>query len=115
MNARKPAAKLQLGFSPLSKTIRLAKCATTVRIIVDNDTGSDVTNEAAQLVWQVVISEGGEIGWRLNHVESLWQAPHDTITRNYQCRSMWQLLKKVHQFMETVSPLPGGKYGHAKV
>ena len=102
MNARKPAAKLQLGFSPLSKTIRLAKCATTVRIIVDN-------------VWQVVISEGGEIGWRLNHVESLWQAPHDTITRNYQCRSMWQLLKKVHQFMETVSPLPGGKYGHAKV
>ncbi len=30
----------------------------------------------------------------VNHVERLWQALHDTITRNHQCRSMWQLLKK---------------------
>lgn len=29
-----------------------------------------------------------------NHVERLWQALHDTITRNHQC-SMRQLLKKV--------------------
>ncbi|EFQ4517463.1 IS630 family transposase, partial [Salmonella enterica] len=52
---------------------------------------------------------------RVNHVERLWQALHDTITRNHQCRSMWQLLKKVRHFMETVSPFPGGKHGLAKV
>ncbi|AXD29645.1 helix-turn-helix domain-containing protein [Salmonella enterica] len=52
---------------------------------------------------------------RMNHVERLWQALHDTITRNHQCRSMWQLLKKVRHFMETVSPFPGGKHGLAKV
>ena len=46
-------AKLQLGFSPLSKTITLAKMR-------------DVTNEAAQLVWQLVMAEGGEIGWELD-------------------------------------------------
>ena len=51
----------------------------------------------------------------VNHVERLWQALHDTITRNHQCRSMWQLLKKVRHFMETVSPFPGGKHGLAKV
>ncbi|EAQ4906535.1 IS630 family transposase [Salmonella enterica] len=51
----------------------------------------------------------------VNHVERLWQALHDTITRNHQCRSMWQLLKKVHHSMETVSPFPGGKHGLAKV
>ncbi len=44
----------------------------------------------------------------VNHVERLWQALHDTITRNHQCRSMWQLLKKVHYFMKTVSPFPCG-------
>lgn len=27
----------------------------------------------------------------MNHVERLWQALNDTITRNHQCRSMWQL------------------------
>lgn len=25
----------------------------------------------------------------VNHVERQWQALHDTITRNHQCRSMW--------------------------
>ncbi|MBU9822982.1 hypothetical protein J1782_24115 [Rahnella sp. BCC 1045] len=68
MNARKPAAKLQLGFSPLSKAIRLAKMRDDgegQRVLVSNDKGSDVTNEAAQLVWQLVMSEGGEISWGL--------------------------------------------------
>ncbi|MDR5612516.1 MAG: IS630 family transposase, partial [Arsenophonus sp.] len=37
------------------------------------------------------------------------------ITRNHQCRSMWQLLKKVRHFMKTASPFPGGKHGLAKV
>lgn len=49
----------------------------------------------------------------VNHVERLWQALHDTITRNHQCRSMWQLLKN-SPFMETISPFPGGKHGLAK-
>lgn len=51
----------------------------------------------------------------VNHVERLWQALHDTITRNHRCCSMWQLLKKVRHFMETVSPFPRDKHGLAKV
>ncbi|EBB7504379.1 hypothetical protein FHE25_21580 [Salmonella enterica] len=62
------AAKLQLGFSPLSKTIMLAKMRDVEggRLRVGNDRGRDVTNEAAQLVWQLVMAEGGEIGWDMN-------------------------------------------------
>ncbi|MBS9489104.1 hypothetical protein KIP80_11230 [Citrobacter braakii] len=61
-------AKLQLGFSPLSKTIILAKMRDVEggRLRVGNDRGRDVTNEAAQLVWQLVMAEGGEIGWELD-------------------------------------------------
>lgn len=36
------------------------------RLRVGNDRGRDVTNEAAQLVWQLVMAEGGEIGWELD-------------------------------------------------
>lgn len=43
------------------------------------------------------------------------QALHDMITRNHQCRSMWQLLKKVRHFMETDSPFPERKHSQAKV
>ncbi|MGP8938884.1 DUF7446 family protein [Enterobacter soli] len=61
-------AKLQLGFSPLSKKIMLAKMRDVDggRLRVGNDPGRDVTNEAAQLVWQLVIAEGGEISWGLD-------------------------------------------------
>ncbi|HBY5253883.1 TPA: hypothetical protein MIX19_23390 [Klebsiella pneumoniae] len=61
-------AKLQLGFSPLSKTITLAKMRDVDggRLRVGNDRGRDVTNEAAQLVWQLVMAEGGEISWNLD-------------------------------------------------
>ncbi|WP_346808182.1 hypothetical protein MX657_09255 [Enterobacter chuandaensis] len=62
-------AKLQLGFSPLTKTIQLAKMRDLEgggRLRVGNDKGRDVTNEAAQLVWQLVMAEGGEIGWELD-------------------------------------------------
>ncbi|CZZ53577.1 MULTISPECIES: DUF7446 family protein [Enterobacter cloacae complex] len=62
-------AKLQLGFSPLTKTIQLAKMRDldgVGRLRVGNDRGRDVTNEAAQLVWQLVMAEGGEIGWELD-------------------------------------------------
>ncbi|MBA3170683.1 hypothetical protein CB017_002020 [Salmonella enterica] len=62
------SAKLQLGFSPLTKTIYLAKMRNVDggRLRVGNDRGRDVTNEAAQMVWQLVIAEGGEIGWELD-------------------------------------------------
>ncbi|MCF7065513.1 hypothetical protein L4N02_27115 [Klebsiella variicola] len=61
-------AKLQLGFSPLSKTITLAKMRDVEggRLRVGNERGRDVTNEAAQLVWQLVMADGGEIGWDLD-------------------------------------------------
>ncbi|EDO1895665.1 hypothetical protein CT850_13690 [Salmonella enterica] len=61
-------AKLQLGFSPLSKTIMLAKMRDVEggRLRVGNDRGRDVTNEAAQMVWQLVMAEGGEIVWDMD-------------------------------------------------
>lgn len=51
----------------------------------------------------------------VNHVELLWQALHDTITRNHSCRSMWQLLNKGRHFMKTASPFLGRKHGQVKV
>lgn len=33
---------------------------------VGNDPGRDVTNEAAQLVWHLVMAEGGEIMWEMD-------------------------------------------------
>lgn len=62
-------AKLQLGFSPLTKKIQLAKMRDLDgggRLRVGNDSGRDVTNEAAQLVWRLVMAEGGEICWDLD-------------------------------------------------
>lgn len=66
-------------------------------------------NPKFRIIYQPIYSP-----W-VNHVERLWQALHETITRNHQCRSMWQLLKKVRDFMKSVSPFPGGKHGLAKV
>ncbi|EEM6323594.1 hypothetical protein C9H16_19250 [Salmonella enterica] len=62
------SAKLQLGFSPLTKTIYLAKMRDVDggRLRVGNDRGRDVTNEAAQIVWQLVMAEGGVIRWDLD-------------------------------------------------
>lgn len=51
----------------------------------------------------------------INHIERLWLALHETVTRNYQCRTMWHLLNKVRHFMKTIGPFPGGKHGLAKV
>ncbi len=89
----------------LKATYRRAK---TITLIVDNyiihksrETQSWLKeNPKFRVIYQPVYSP-----W-VNHVERLWQALHDTITRNHQCRSMWQLLKKVRHFMETVSPFP---------
>ncbi|KAB7730798.1 DUF7446 family protein [Proteus mirabilis] len=58
-------ARLRLGFSPLTKKISLAKMKVVgdgLLVMVGNDE-RDVTNEAAQMVWQLVIAEGGEIKW----------------------------------------------------
>ncbi len=64
----KSPARMQLGFSPLSKTIQLAKMRDVDggRLRVGNDPGRDVTNEAAQMVWQLVMAEGGQIAWKLD-------------------------------------------------
>ena len=64
----KSPARIQLGFSPLSKTIQLAKMRDVDggRLRVGNEPGRDVTNEAAQIVWQLVMAEGGEIAWNLD-------------------------------------------------
>lgn len=98
----------------LKATYRWAK---TITLIVDNyiihksrETQRWLkANPKFRVIYQPVYSP-----W-VNHVERLWQALHDTITRNHQCRSMWQLLKKVRHFMETASPFPGGKHSQAKV
>ncbi|EBT5667961.1 IS630 family transposase [Salmonella enterica] len=98
----------------LKATYRRAK---TITLIVDNYIihKSRETlcwlkaNPKFRVIYQPVYSP-----W-VNHVERLWQALHETITRNHRCRSMWQLLKKVRHFMDTISPFPGGKHGLAKV
>ncbi|OQP28733.1 hypothetical protein B2H99_02265 [Morganella morganii] len=59
--------RLQLGYSPLTKTIQLAKMkdiSPGVRTRVGNAEPRDVTNEAAQMMWQLVIDEGGVIQWK---------------------------------------------------
>lgn len=64
--------KLQLGFSPLTKTIQLAKMkdlGNGVKVREGNTPPRDVTNEAAQLVWQLVIAEGGTIQWKKENGE----------------------------------------------
>lgn len=51
----------------------------------------------------------------LNPIERLWLSLHETITRNHQCRYMWQLLEQVNQFMNAASPFPGNQHGLAKM
>ncbi len=40
---------------------------------------------------------------------------HETITRNHQCRHMWQLLEQVKLFMNAASPFPSNQYSLANV
>ncbi|EPX1581362.1 IS630 family transposase, partial [Salmonella enterica subsp. enterica serovar Enteritidis] len=47
----------------------------------------------------------------LNPIERQWLSLHETITRNHQCRYMWQLLKQVAQFMNAASLFPGNQQG----
>ncbi|MEF1254274.1 IS630 family transposase, partial [Vibrio sp. M250220] len=40
---------------------------------------------------------------------------HETVTRNHQCKAMWQLLKRVRNFMDNISSFPSGGHGVQKV
>lgn len=51
----------------------------------------------------------------VNVIERLWNALHETITRNHKCSYMWQLLRQVKFFMDNVSPFPGGGHGIIKM
>lgn len=55
-----------LRFQKLScwQKMRTLDDGTSLR--VGNDPGRDVTNEAAQLVWHLVMAEGGEIMWEMD-------------------------------------------------
>ncbi len=54
-------------------------------------------------------------GYSVSAVSKLWHALHETVTRDHQCKEMWQLLKRVRNFMDNVSPFPGGSDGLQKV
>lgn len=111
-------SKSSVLFISLLKHLKSAyRRAKTITLVVDNyiiHKSREMlrrlkANPKFRIIYQPVYSP-----W-INHVERLWQALHETITRNHQCRTMWQLLKKVRHFMATVSPFPGGKHGLAKV
>ena len=40
----------------------------------------------------------------LNKIELLWKVLHEHVTRNHQCRFMWQLLEQVRNFLDAASP-----------
>lgn len=72
----------------IKRTYRRTK---TITLIVDNYI---IHKSCETLRWLkknpkfIVIYQQVYSPW-VNHVERLWQALHDTITRNHQCRSMW--------------------------
>lgn len=51
----------------------------------------------------------------INKIELLWHKLHETVTRNHQCRSIWSLLQRVRDCIDTVSPFPGSGYGTARM
>lgn len=66
-------------------------------------------NPKFKLLFQPVYSP-----W-VNKIERLWNALHETITRNHQCRRIEQLIEQVRQFMTAASPFPGNNHGLAEV
>ncbi len=42
----------------------------------------------------------------VNQIERLWHALHETITRNHQCRTLGELLRRVFYFLEHAAPSP---------
>jgi hypothetical protein len=71
------SVRKQLGYSPLTRTIHLAKMRTEpsgLKIRVGNEKPEDVTNEAAQMVYQLVTDEGGEICWTVDGIKHFLKA-----------------------------------------
>ena len=106
-----------LFLSMLQRLKRQYRRAKTITLIVDNYLihKSKKTlrwlarNPKFILLFQPVYSP-----W-VNKIEKLWHALHETVTRNHQCKAMWQLLKRVRHFMDNASPYPGGDHGLMKV
>ena len=49
----------------------------------------------------------------VNVIERLWNAMHDTVTRNHGCRSMDERYQLVAQLLDIVPPFPGNRHGVA--
>jgi len=49
-----------------------------------------------------------------NRIERLWKQLHDNVTRNHRCRTIEDLMRKVHRFLMRASPFPGTKVSTAK-
>ena len=47
----------------------------------------------------------------VNQIERLWHALHETITRNHQCRTLGELLRRVFYFLDHAAPFPGNGHG----
>jgi len=98
----------------LKRTYRSAK---TITLIVDNYI---IHKSIKTLEWLkmnpkfIVIYQPVYSPW-VNKIELLWLSLHETVTRNHQCRTMWQLLQNVRQFMKAASPFPGNYHGQTKV
>lgn len=112
------SSKSSVLFISLLKHLKASyRRARTITLIVDNYI---IHKSHETLRWLkanpkfIVIYQPVYSPW-VNHIERLWLALHETITRNHQCRSMWQLLKKVRHFMTTASPFPGDGHGLPKV
>lgn len=101
----------------LSQLRSIYRSAKTLTLIVDNYI---IHKSKKTLKWLkenpkfIVIYQPVYSPW-VNRIELLWLALHETITRNHRCRTMWQLLKNVRQFMKSASPFPGSQHGLTKV
>ena len=101
----------------LKKLKRQYRRAKTITLIVDNyiiHKSKETLNWLGRNPKFIVIYQPVYSPW-VNRIELLWLALHETVTRNHRCRTMWQLLKNVGQFMKAASPFPGSKPGLAKV
>jgi transposase len=107
----------ELFLSMLKRLKRQYRRAKSITLILDNyiihkskkTTHWLANNPKFVLLFQPVYSP-----W-VNKIEKLWHALHETVTRNHQCKTMWQLLGRVRHFMDRASPFPGGGHGVLKV
>lgn len=98
----------------LKSTYRSAK---TITLIVDNYIihKSKKTQEWLKVNPKIIVIYQPVYSPWVNRIELLWLALHETVTRNHRCRTMWQLLKNVRQFMKAASPFPGNHHGLIKM